>query len=172
MIAGSKGTGKTSLALHLARSGFEFEGDEHAFVDVDGVVARPRACRVKETSLALLPDLADAILSAPFYADVRGNRVFNLAPSVIGAPWRIQRGSVDCVFVSQPNHGGYSSIRPMAAMMAAQALLAEIGMRAIDRGASIGAVAALVNRARCFDLSLGDHEGATKCIVSALDALQ
>jgi len=169
LIAGSKGAGKTSLALHLVRSGYEFEGDEHAFVDIDGVIARPRACRVKETSLPLLPDITDAILSAPVYVDVRGSRVFSLAPSMIGASWRIERGNVDCVFVLQPNHGGYSSIRPMPAMMTAQSLISEIGMRRADRGASIGAIAALVNLAKCFDLSLGDHEGATKCIERALD---
>jgi serine kinase of HPr protein (carbohydrate metabolism regulator) len=169
LLAGSKGAGKTTLSLHLVHAGYELEGDEHVFVDADGVIARPRACRVKETSLPLLPTLTDAIRSAPVYVDVRGNRIFNVTPAMIGGSWRIEKGNVDCVFVLQPNHGGYSSIRPMPAMMAAQALISEIGMRKVDRGASIAAIAALVSRARGFDLSLGEHDGATRCIDRALD---
>lgn len=169
LIAGSRGAGKTSLVLRLMRSGFEMEGDEHVFLDADGAIARPRACRVKEKSLSLLPEIADVILSSPAYTDVRGVRIFNVDPTRIGGPWRIEKGQVDCVIVLQPNHGGYSSLRPMPAMMVAQALMAEIGMRETERGASIGAVAALVSRARGFDLSLGEHDGAVRCIARALD---
>jgi hypothetical protein len=169
LIAGSKGAGKTTLALRLARSGYEMEGDEHVFLEGDGVIARPRACRVKETSLALLPELTDAILSAPTYEDVRGSKIFNVAPTTIGGSWRIEKGDVDCVTVLNPNHGGYSSLRHMPPMMVAQALISELGMRTTDRGASIGAIAALVSRAKGFDLSLGDHDSAVKCIDLALD---
>ena len=169
LIAGSKGAGKTTLALRLVRSGYEFEGDEHVFVEPDGVIARPRACRVKATSVPLLPEISEIVLSAPAYADVRGNRVFNVLPTAIGGPWRIEKGQVDCVIVLHPNHGGYSSLRPMPPMMLAQALMSEIGMRGVDRGAAIGAIAALVNQAKGFDLSLGDHDSAVKCIDRALD---
>jgi len=169
LIAGSKGAGKTTLALRLVRSGYEMEGDEHVFLDDDGFVARPRACRVKETSVALLPECADAILSAPVYEDVNGSRIFNVDPTAIGGSWRIEKGNVDRVIVLRPNHGGYSSLRCMPSMMVAQTLISELGMRLVDRGASIGAVAALVSRAKLFDLSLGDHDGAVKCIDRVLD---
>jgi hypothetical protein len=169
LIFGSRGAGKTTLALQLVRSGYELEGDEHVFLEDDGVIARPRACRVKETSLALLPELAEAILSAPVYVDDRGSKIFNVDPTMIGGSWRIEKGNVDCVIVLQPNHGGYSSLRPMPPMMVAQALISELGMRGTDRGASIGSIAALVSRAKCFDLSLGDHDRAVKCIDRTLD---
>jgi hypothetical protein len=169
LIAGSRGAGKTTLTLRLVQSGYEMEGDEHVFIDPDGVIARPRACRVKNTSLPLLPDLAPIIAAAPSYQDVQGRLIFNLEPTAIGSPWRIEKGSVDCVIILRPNHGGYSSIRSIPPMMAAQALLSEIGMRDLDRGASIGAVAALVGRARTFDLSLGDHQSAATCIARVLD---
>lgn len=169
LIAGSRGAGKTTLALRLLRVGYELEGDEHVFLDPDGAIARPRACRVKEPSLAQLPDIADIITTSPSYVDVRGVRIFNVDPVRVGGAWRIRKGPVDCVVVLHPNHGGYSSLRPMPAMMAAQALMAEIGMRGIERGVAIGAVAGLVNRARGFDLSLGDHAGAVACLDRALD---
>jgi serine kinase of HPr protein (carbohydrate metabolism regulator) len=169
LIAGSKGAGKTTLALRLVRSGYDLEGDEHVFVEEDGVIARPRACRVKATSVPLLPEISEAILSAPTYADVRGSRIFNVVPAAIGGLWRIEKGEVDCVIVLQPNHGGYSSLRSMQPMMLAQALISEMGVRDIDRGASIGAIAALISHAKGFDLSLGDHDSAVKCINRTLD---
>jgi hypothetical protein len=169
LIAGTETAGKTTLALRLVRAGYDLEGDEHVFLEGDGVIARPRACRVKESSLALLSDVAEAIASAPLYVDDFGQKVFNVDPRAIGGSWRIEKGEVDCVIVLRPNHGGYSSLRPMLPIAVAQALVSEMGLREISRGASIGAVAALVNRAKGFDLSLGDHETAVRCVERALD---
>jgi hypothetical protein len=169
LIAGAATTGKTTLALRLLRAGYDFEGDEHVFLEGDGVVARPRACRVKESSLALLSDIAEAISSAPAYVDDLGCTIFNVDPRTIGGAWRIEKGDVDCVIVLRRNHGGYSSLRPMQPIALAQALVSEMGLREIDRGVSIGAVAALVGRAKGFDLSLGDLETAVMCVHRALD---
>jgi hypothetical protein len=170
LLVGSEAVGKTSLALRLAQSGFEVEGDEHVFLEKDGVIARPRACRVKESSLALLPALAGAIAAAPVYVDEYGGRTFNVDPRLIGGPWRISKGAVDAVVVLQPNHGGYSSLRPMAPLAVAQAAIAELGLRETGRNASIGAVARLVSHTKLYDMSLGEHETAVKCIAGALDA--
>jgi hypothetical protein len=169
LIAGSQGAGKTTLALRLVRAGYELEGDEHVFLDHDGVIARPRACQVREASLALLPEAAQIIMAAPAYVDERGCTTFNVDPRLLGGSWRIEKGKVDRVIVLQPNHGGYSSLRPIPPMMVAQALIPELGMRESGRGVSIGAIAALVSRTRGFDLSLGDHPNAVKCIDRALD---
>jgi hypothetical protein len=169
LIAGSLGAGKTTLALRLVRAGYELEGDEHVFLDDDGVVARPRACQVREASLALLPEAAEIIRSAPAYVDDRGCTTFNVDPRLIGGSWRIEKGNVDCVIVLQSNHGGYSSLRHMPPMMVAQALVSELGMRATGRGVPIAAIAELVSRTKGFDLSLGDHRSALKCIDRALD---
>lgn len=169
LIAGSKGAGKTSLALRLVCAGYDFEGDEHVFVQDGGVMARPRGCRVKEPSVALLPEVAEIILSAPAYVDVRGSRIFNVSPMMIGGSWRIEKGNVDCVIVLQPNHGGYSSLRPLPPTLTAQALISELRIPASDRGPAIAAIAALVSRARGFDLSLGDYDSAIRCIDLALD---
>jgi energy-coupling factor transporter ATP-binding protein EcfA2 len=169
LIAGSRGSGKTTLSLRLAGMGFDLEGDEHVFIDRDGVVARPRGYRVKESAVTLLPDLAATILASPSYEDVRQRRIFNVDPARVGGPWRIQKGLVDCVIVLRPNHGGYSSLRPTGPMLAAQALISEMGVRDMDRGGSIAAVAALVGRAKTFDLSLGDHHTAIASINQALD---
>lgn len=170
LIAGSKGAGKTSLALRLLGAGYDVEGDEHVFLKDGGVIARPRGCRVKGPSVALLPEFADAILAAPVYLDVRGSQIFNVSPAALGGSWRIQHGKVDCVIVLQPNHGGYSSLRPLVPSVTAQALISELRIHAGDRGPAIQAVAALVSEAKGYDLSLGDYHSAVECIDRALDA--
>jgi hypothetical protein len=169
LLAGRQAAGKTTLALRLVCAGYDFEGDENVFLESDGIIARPRACRVKEASLAQLPETAQTLSSAPVYVDDLGRKIFNVDPRMVGGSWRIEKGLVDCVIVLQPNHGGYSSLRPMAPMAQAQALISELGMREIGRGASIGAVANLVSTAKGFDLSLGEPESAVRCVGRALD---
>ena len=72
------------------------------------------------------------------------------------------------MIVLQPNHGGYSSIRPLPPSALAQSLIAEIGLREAGRAAAVAAVAALAGRTRAFDLSLGDHATAIRCIERAV----
>ena len=160
LLVGGKGVGKTTLTLRLVRAGYEIEGDEHVFVGPGGVIARPRACRVKDTALPLLADMADVIRAAPSYEFEHGRRIFNVDPRLVGGEWRIDQGPVDHVIILQSNHGGYSSMRPIGPLMLAQALMAELAATDSGRGAAVAAVAALANRARGFDLSLGDLERA------------
>jgi hypothetical protein len=174
LLAGTKSAGKTTFALALTRAGFEIEGDEHVFIDRDGVVARPRACRVKESALAVLAgvagDLAKVVAAAPSYTDELYGTIFNVDPRTVGSTWRIESGQVDLVIALHPNHGGYSSIRPLPPTALVQVLLPEIGLREAGHGPSVAAVAALAGRAKAFDLSLGDHAGALRCVELAMAA--
>jgi hypothetical protein len=158
--------GGRRLLLHGAKAaGYEIEGDEHVFVGVDAVVARPRGCRVKEYALPHLGDLATIVAAAPFYQDSTIGRVFNVDPRTLGSPnWCIEPGAVDHVIELQPNHDGYSSIRPMRPSALIQMLMTDIGLTRGGRGAALGAVVAIGNRAKAFDLSLGDLETAIRCV--------
>jgi hypothetical protein len=169
LLAGTQAAGKTTLALRLVRAGYDLEGDEHVFLEDDGIVARPRACWVKEASLALLPEASDIVASAAVYVDEVGRRIFNIDPRMIGGSWRIEKGEAACVIVLEPNHGGHSSLRPISPLALAQALMSEIGMREIDRSASIRAVATFVSRTKGFALLLGDHESAVEWVDIALN---
>lgn len=170
LLAGKEAAGKTSLTLRLVRSGYELEGDENVFVENDGVIARPRSCRVKQHSLSLFPDIADLIRAAPAYVDDFGLTTYNLDPRAIGGTWRIEKGEVDCVFLLAPNHGGFSSIRRSSPITVAEMLVSELGRRDAGTGASLAAIAKLVSRAKGFDLSLGDHASAIACIEGAIAA--
>jgi hypothetical protein len=170
LLAGSTSAGKTTLALRLIQSGFEIEGDEHVLIDRAGVIARPRGCRVKTNALPLLPDMAKVITAAPSYTDEFNGKIFNVDPRILGSTWRIEQGRADLVIVLQPNHGGYSSIRPLPPSVMVQSLMSEIGLPATERGPSIAALAALAARAKAFDLSLGDHASAVRCVEFAFEA--
>jgi hypothetical protein len=164
LLAGTKGAGKTTLTLRLMTAGYEIEGDEHVFVGDGGVVARPRGCRVKEFALPHLGGLAAIVSAAPFYRDSTIGRVFNVDPRMLGLNWRIEPGPVDHVIVLQPNHHGYSSIRPMRPSTLVQMLMSEIGLTSAGRGPAVGAVATIGSRAKAFDLSLGDLNTAIRCV--------
>jgi hypothetical protein len=170
LLAGSKSAGKTTLALRLIRSGYEIEGDEHVFIEGAQVIARPRGCRVKASALPILADMADVISAAASYTDAVNGTILNVDPRTFGSTWRIEQGDVDVVIVLQPNHGGYSSIRPLPPSALVQWLMREVGLRETGRGPAIAAIAAMAGRAKAFDLSLGDHAGALCCIERALDA--
>jgi hypothetical protein len=168
LLVGSKGTGKTTLTLRLMRAGYEVEGDENVFIARDAVVARPRGLRVKETSLPLVPEIAAAIAAAPSFLDYRGQSIYNVDPRAIGAPWRIEQGHVGVVIVLRANHGGFSSIRPLPTLELIQDLMAETGMPPTGRGAAVASIAAAFAQVRAYDLSLGDHVSALRCIDRAM----
>jgi hypothetical protein len=164
LLVGAKGAGKTTLALRLIREGYEIEGDEHVFMKNGGVIARPRACRVKEHSLEYLAEHAEIISTSPWYQDRQNGRIFNVDPRWLGSTWRIEQGDVHYIVFLRANHGGPSSVRPLQPSIVAQLLMTELGLRETQRGSCIGSVAALVTKAQAFELLLGDHSRAVDCI--------
>ena len=71
VLVGPKGAGKTTLALRLIAEGYEIEGDENVFVVGDHVVARPRALRVKASTIELIPSLVETLRLVPHYREWR-----------------------------------------------------------------------------------------------------
>jgi hypothetical protein len=161
LLVGSKGGGKTTLTLHLIRAGYEIEGDENVFVTLGGVVARPRALRVKQSAIPFLPHLADELSAAGYYQSAPGLRIYNLDPRRAGASaWRIEQGSVDAVVLIRANHGGFSSVRPVSGLNIVREVMLECGLPQTGRSAAVTAIAKTIGHARGFDLSLGELAGA------------
>jgi hypothetical protein len=164
LLVGDKGTGKTTLTLRLMLAGYEIEGDENVFAFGETAVARPRALHVKQASLRLLPEHADTISRRPYLEDYLGQRIYNVDPRCVGGSWQIRRAPIDLVILLRANHGGYSSIRPVPPLALVREIMSETGLPPSGRGAAVGAVIAMCARAKGFDLSLGDHAGAIRCI--------
>jgi hypothetical protein len=145
-------------------SGYQIEGDENVFVTPRGVIARPRACRVKEATLGYLPHIAGLLSQAPYITDYLGRRIYNFDPRLLNASWRIEEGPVDLIVVLRPNHGGYSSIRALKPLALMQELMSEVGLPPAGRGAAVACMTGLAAKAEGFDLSLGDLDGALRSL--------
>ena len=172
LLVGPKGAGKTVLTLHLIRAGYDIEGDENVFVTPGGVVPRPRALRVKESSAPLLSHLGIALSEAPYYQSSLGPRIYNLDPRRAGAPfWRIDQGKVDAVVLVHPNHGGASSMRPVPSLALVQQVIAQSGFPTTERAAAVGAIAKAVGNAKGYELSLGELGGAVAALGRVVEEL-
>ncbi|QCK87804.1 hypothetical protein E8L99_19615 [Phreatobacter aquaticus] len=169
LLVGRKGAGKTTLTLRLALSGFTLESDENLFVTGAGIVARPRGCRIKESSLPWLPRIADVIEGSPFIVDYRGARIFNLDPRSAGVSWSIAEGPVDAILLLRSNHGGLTTARDIPSMALIRGLMAEIAVQKQDRVSAFASLARLASASRGFDVSLGDLDGAI-ALVEAITA--
>lgn len=165
LLVGPKGGGKTVLTLHLIREGYDIEGDENVFVTPEGVIPRPRGLRVKESAASFLPHLAETLSAAPYYQNSPNLRIYNLDPRQAGAAfWRLDQGPVDAVVLLRPNHGGYSSLRPISSLALVREVMEECALPKTGRGGAISAITNAIGNARGFDLSLGDLAGAVACL--------
>jgi hypothetical protein len=172
LLVGPKGGGKTTLALWLLRDGYEVEGDENIFVTPDGLVARPRGMRVKESTATLVPGLNGVLKAAPCYQDTYGQRIYNLDPRSAGAAsWRIEQGRAHAVILLHPNHGGHSSLRPISSLALVREVMTECGLVRTNRGIAVRDIVKFIGTAKGFDLSLGDPLEAVACINKALEGL-
>ncbi|HQT64789.1 MAG: hypothetical protein B7Z75_06485 [Acidocella sp. 20-57-95] len=170
LIVGPKNAGKSTLTLALGLAGFAIEGDENVLIDLHGVTARPRACRVKESSFSVLPILAPLTENTAFITDFHGRKIYNVPPDLLGQPWRIATGKVDLIIVIHANHGGMSSIRPLPPLGLTQEIMAETAFPAAGKALGVAAIARMVSGAAGYDLSSGDLWGAVACIKAVLSA--
>ncbi len=168
LLAAPKSAGKSTLSLGLGLAGFAIEGDENIFVTPAGVIARPRACRVKESSAEILPELGPLIAAAPYAADYHGRKIYNLSPEAFGQNWRIAPGKADIIISLHANHGGMSSIRRAPPMLMTQTLIAEAGFAPGAKAAAIAGIIGLVRGAGLYELSVGHLAEAIGCVKSVL----
>jgi len=157
---GDKGAGKTTLMLKLIAEGFGVEGDEHAVLSEKGVIVRPRRLHVKESSLALFPELSAAIRNSPWAADWRGSRVFACPPSLCGAQWVIRDCPVEHLVFVESNFGGKSILAPLSGDAAFARLLETAFLPTTNRGAAAAKLRMLGAHASAWHLLAGDLNDA------------
>ena len=155
-----KGSGKTTLMLKLIEEGIAVEGDEHLVVTATGTIARPRRLHVKESSLDVMPELADAIRSCPFASDWSGNRVFACPPSFRGAHWTITERPVDHLVFIESNFGGSSILSALTRDEAFARLMETIYMPPTNRGAAAARLRVLSIGAKAWRLQAGNLDQA------------
>lgn len=113
VLLGEKGAGKTTLALKALCSGIAVLGDEHVYLDGTVAMTRPRTLRVKEQSLALLPQTERIMGGAPSFVNWDGSRIFSLTPRTETVDWTLEPYRIDHIVHLRPNHGNPSTLTPI-----------------------------------------------------------
>jgi hypothetical protein len=160
LLIGHKGAGKSTLSLHLALSGHAVEGDEHLLVRSDSVIARPRTLRVKDGSLALIPNLPPAVWTSPTLANWDGPLIRSIAPDIGGVPWVIRAGRLDAIICLVGNHSGSSVSRPIPGATAFERLMREILLPRSGIAAAAGRLRQLALGTPTYELLLGNLAAA------------
>jgi energy-coupling factor transporter ATP-binding protein EcfA2 len=160
LVVADKGTGKSTLVLHMLARGHDVEGDEHLVVLDNEVVARPRRLRIKPNSLDVVAGLPDAIRQSPILTDWNGLQHRSVDPAIFGRPWIIGRGKLDAILFAIPNRGGFSRLRPLAPEESFKRLRENGYLFEASVGLAIARLRALALQTPAFELRLGSLSSA------------
>jgi len=156
LLVGHKGSGKSTLSLHLVLAGHDVEGDEHLVIRDSEVIARPRTLRVKEGSLRLIPGLPDHVWQAAYIHNWDGSTIRSISPAVGGRPWVIRPGRLDAMAFLVANHGGRSAARPIPGKEAFTRLMAEVMLPHTGVATAAGRLRRVAMEVPAYQLLLGD----------------
>ena len=165
LIVGDKGTGKSTLVLHMLARGHDADGDEHLVVLDGEVTARPRRLRIKPNSLEMVADLPEAILQSPILTDWNGLQHRSVDPAIFGRPWSIGRGKLDAILFATANRGGMSRLRAVSIGESFNRLRANGYLFPTSVGLAVARLRALALHTPAFELRLGTLDSAETQLV-------
>lgn len=160
LVVADKGTGKSTLVLHMLARGHDVEGDEHLVVLDGEVVARPRRLKVKPNSLEIVDGLPEAIRQSPLVSDWNGLQHRSVDPAIFGRPWKIEAGRLDAILFATPNRGGLSRVRPLTAEQSFSRLRDNSYLFRTSVALAMARLRALAFDTPAFELRLGSLSSA------------
>ena len=153
LVIGDKGSGKTTLMVHLAAHGWAIAGDENAFLSDGMAIARPRSLRVKAGALRLLEQAdADLVRASPSIADWNGASIYAVEPSAFGRPWVIASRPVAAVVFLTSNFGGRSRIQRLRWQDAFERLLPNTLLPTAGKARALATLRSLAATPPCWEL--------------------
>jgi hypothetical protein len=164
LAVGAARSGKTTLMARLLWEGFAVHGDEMVLLRDGRSIAYPRRLGIRAPTLELVPQIGALAPALARAGHSHGDKVLVLDPHEIGLPWRIEPGPVDAVFYLEANHGGCTEVRSCARHLMVQRVMPQSAPP--DGGASrwIAEVCAIIGRAECYTLALGDLDVAVQAV--------
>lgn len=160
VLFAEKGAGKTTLALKLLESGYTVYGDEHVFISKTNVFPRPRTLRVKQGSIAFVPDLAQLIEASPAYENWDGSMIYSVAPRTSDVSWQLVPFPVDHFIHLIANHGAQTELARTSTKEAFQVAMQQCFLPDSHKGAGLAALYEAVSRASCWEMEIGDIDQA------------
>jgi hypothetical protein len=173
LLLGPTAVGKTLLALHLARAGATFLGDDTALISLAApeVYAMPRRPSLRESALPLLPDadMAQAIAqTASYFENERGKFWYALDSQAlcgIEPSTRVYPIRAVCVLSAR----GDAAIREINHADAVK-LVAQRAYARPTSLAQLGALRRALRHAACFDLTLGTPQASCELLLRTVNA--
>jgi hypothetical protein len=110
--------------------------------------------------LPFLGSLAEAVATSPSTEDWHDQTIYSVAPSIWGAPWRIEEGPAKLLIFIEANHGGTSILTNMGRDEAFERLLEASYFPSGAPGAAIAALRTTAIQAKCMKLKLGSLDRA------------
>lgn len=168
MLAGPASTGKSLLALHLARRGAHFLGDETAMLDMrEGHVrALARRPALRESALAMLPaDLQASVENATrFEAGQNGRFWYALDETALGGIRPDETPHRLTTIVLLRDRAGEHALHEVPAAQALPLLLQRAYSRPFQL-LEMSAVKRALRNVRCFELTPGDPQTTAEAIL-------
>ncbi len=155
-----KCAGKTTLALKLLESGYTVFGDEHVVISRTNVFPRPRTLRVKQSSIALVPDLATFIEASPAYECWDGSTIYSVTPRTNAVSWQLAPFAVDHFIHLIANHGARTHLSQTGTKETFEVAMQQCFLPDSHRGAGLAALYEAVSRANCWQMKIGDIDEA------------
>jgi hypothetical protein len=168
LFVGAGRAGKTTLMTRLLYEGFAVQGDDTVVLRDGRAMAFPRRFRVRRGTLALVPQLSPRTPPWAIDSPPNGYHVLVVDPAELGFAWRIAPIPVDAVFLLEPAHGRPSRVVPCPRYQMARHLMSQSIAPAGGARPWIGEIAALVGKASCYVLELGDLDSAVRAVNEAL----
>ncbi|MFE1320000.1 hypothetical protein [Kitasatospora phosalacinea] len=157
LLAGPSGTGKTTLALHLQRHGWQLLGDEAVYLRGGLTAPLPRRVHVRPATAAALPHLADTPdpVTLPYRPPL-----LTLDPARLQHGWTPAPAPAAHLVLLRAHHHGPSRLAPATGPDALSALAAEAAPTTHHHANTTAQLAALLRATRCHRLDLGDLQQA------------
>ena len=158
LLIGEKSAGKTTLSLSALTKGHKVFGDEHVFINSDCAMTRPRTLRIKESSIALLPNLEARILKCRSFTNWDGSELYSFEPSSDAVEWCLEPYKADHILHIIPNHGGQSHLKNIDKNEIFPIAMEQSFLPPENQGHAIACLWKVINNAALWQLEVGDLE--------------
>ncbi|MFO7986524.1 MAG: hypothetical protein R6U38_11730 [Desulfatiglandaceae bacterium] len=164
LLAGEKGSGKTTLITRLLFDHVAVYGDEKVLVRGRKVIPLPRKFHLKAGTVSLIPQLGPIWDELTSYPTSYGVRLCFFDPTDADFAWEARWGKVDAIFYLEPNHGAATKVEKCPGWLMAQKLITQSTGFNTNPESQIAALCKIINESDNSIIRVGELDGAVRAI--------